>query len=315
MNIGMILLTVILALGVILCVLGNFLAAFSLQIRRQTLEEARTWQEEHYDISWFDGLEKEAYTVTAEDGYLLHVLRLVGPVNTGKYIILSHGYTDNRFGSLKYAKMYLDLGFQVILYDLRGHGENEITFCTYSIRESKDLAALIADTRSRYGDISTLGIHGESLGSATSIACLKYHPQIDFVIADCGFSEITSVMVVGLKGMHLPGWLVHVASVFAKLRYGYYYHEMRPIDSLPGNEIPILFIHGDADDFILPFHSQNMSKATSGYSELHMIPGATHAASVLTAPEDYRRYVAGFFKKLGIPVNESEQPEKTGIPG
>lgn len=287
----------------VLCVLfvalGFFLADYSMKIRRQTLEQARKWQSEHYDISWYDTIKKQDYTVQSYDGYVLHVQKIFNPQPTDRYILISHGYTDNHIGSLKYTRMYLELGFNVILYDLRGHGENEPTFCTYSIRERRDLEALIRDSRARYPEAKVLGIHGESLGSATSIAVLEYKPPIDFVVADCGFSEITTVMQGGLKGMHLPTWLVHWASVCAKLRFGYYYHQMRPIDSLADNRIPILFIHGDKDDFIIPAHSQKMQQATKGYSELHLIPGATHAASVLTAPEDYKRYVQAFLEKIG----------------
>ena len=287
----------------VLCVLfvalGFFLADYSMKIRRQTLEQARKWQSEHYDISWYDTIKKQDYTVKSYDGYVLHVQKLFNSQPSDRYILISHGYTDNHIGSLKYSRMYLDLGFNVILYDLRGHGENEPTFCTYSIRERRDLEALIRDSRARYPEAKLFGIHGESLGSATSIAVLEYKPPIDFVVADCGFSEITTVMQGGLRGMHLPAWLVHWASVCAKIRFGYYYHQMRPIDSLADNRIPILFIHGDKDDFIIPAHSQNMQKATKGYSELHLIPGATHAASILTAPEDYKRYVQAFLQKIG----------------
>lgn len=287
----------------VLCVLfvalGFFLADYSMKIRRQTLEQARQWQSEHYDISWYDTIKKQDYTVKSYDGYVLHVQKIFNSQPTDRYVLISHGYTDNHIGSLKYTRMYLDLGFNVILYDLRGHGENEPTFCTYSIRERRDLEALIRDSRARYPEAKLFGIHGESLGSATSIAVLEYKPPIDFVVADCGFSEITTVMQGGLRGMHLPAWLVHWASVCAKVRFGYYYHQMRPIDSLKDNQIPILFIHGDKDDFIIPAHSQKMQQATKGYSEIHLIPGATHAASILTAPEDYKRYVREFLQKIG----------------
>lgn len=278
--------------------LGFFLADYSMKIRRQTLEQARQWQSEHYDISWYDTIKKQDYTVKSYDGYVLHVQKIFNSQPTDRYMLISHGYTDNHIGSLKYTRMYLDLGFNVILYDLRGHGENEPTFCTYSIRERRDLEALIRDSRARYPEAKLFGIHGESLGSATSIAVLEYKPPIDFVVADCGFSEITTVMQGGLRGMHLPAWLVHWASVCAKVRFGYYYHQMRPIDSLKDNQIPILFIHGDKDDFIIPAHSQKMQQATKGYSEIHLIPGATHAASILTAPEEYKRYVREFLRKI-----------------
>ncbi len=280
--------------------IGFFFASFSMGIRRQTLEEARKWQEEHYDLSWYDPLKKESYTVSSYDGYVLHVQLLKNPAGSDQYVLISHGYTDNRYGALKYAKMYLDFGFNVIVYDLRGHGENEKTFCTYSIRESRDLIALIGDSRARYPEASALGIHGESLGAASSLASLKDKPEIDFVVADCGFSEISSVLQTGLKMMHLPASLVNLASFFAKIRYGYSYSEMRPIDSLKENEIPILFLHGEKDNFIVPKHSEKMSMETRGYREFYLIPEAGHAASILTEPEQYQLYVGSFLRKIGV---------------
>ncbi|MBQ6621612.1 MAG: alpha/beta hydrolase [Mogibacterium sp.] len=301
-----ILLLIILIAAALIIALGFALASYSMRNHPQTLEEARAWQEDHYDIFWYDQLEKEGYVVRSFDDYELHVEVLYNPVMSDRYILISHGYTDNHFGSLKYTKMYLDLGFNVILYDLRGHGQNELTHCTYSIRESRDLKVLIEDCRKRFPDAKVFGIHGESLGSATSIAVLKYKPEIDFVVADCGFSEIRSVMAAGLRGMHLPVGLVGLASVCAKIRYGHYFEEMRPIDSLQDNEVPILFMHGTDDDFILPFHSENMNEANKGYSELHMIEGATHAASVLADPDRYRECVEAFFRTIGVLQEEPE---------
>ena len=281
---------------ILLVCIGFFFAGYSMTIRRQTLEEARAWQEAHYDLSWYDPLEKEDYTVTSYDGYVLHAQFLRNPKQTDKYILISHGYTDNRFGALKYAKMYLDQSFHVIVYDLRGHGLNDPTFCTYSIRERKDLLAMIQDSRQRWPDMALFGLHGESLGAATSIAVLEEYPPVDFVVSDCGFSEITSVLKGGLKQMHLPGFITELASVCAKIRFGYSYDEMRPIDSLIGNRIPILFIHGAEDSFITPEHSKKMMKDTEGYAEVHLIPGAGHAQSILTDPETYRQLVSSFLK-------------------
>ena len=286
---------IIAVLVILLIALGFFLANFSMNgKKRQTLEEARIWQEKHYDISWYDPMEKTDYTVTSYDGYILHAQFLKNPGDTDRYILISHGYTDNRFGSLKYAFMYLEQGFNVILYDLRGHGLDEPTFCTYTVRERKDLLAMILDSRERYPNASLFGLHGESLGAATSIAVLEEKPPVDFVVSDCGFSNIVPVLKVGLKGMHLPDFLVDIASVCAKIRFGYSFSEMRPIESLKENTIPILFIHGAEDRLILPEHSERMKEATKGYAELHLIPGADHAMSILTDPESYRKYVADF---------------------
>ncbi|MBR1711045.1 MAG: alpha/beta hydrolase [Clostridia bacterium] len=289
-----VLICVVLAVVIVLLLVGFYFAQYSMTGYRQTLEEARAWQEQHCDLSWYDTLEKNEYTVTSYDGYVLHAEFLKNPEDTDRYILISHGYTDNRFGAYKYASMYLNQGFNVIAYDLRGHGLNEPTFCTYSVRERKDLSCMIMDSRTRYPDAKLFGIHGESLGAATSIAVLDERPEIDFVVADCGFSEIASVLRQGIKSSHLPTFLVDVASLCAKIRYGYSYGEMQPIQSLRENRIPILFIHGAEDTFILPEHSERMKEATKGYAELHLIPGAGHAESILTDPEAYSKYVADF---------------------
>jgi len=294
-------------LPVVICCLLLLLLAFAYWLpslvmtgKRQTLEEALAWQSERYDTSFYADLEKTDYTVAGFEGYELHVELLKNPSPGAKYVILSHGYTDNRMGSLKYVRTYLDLGFHCIVYDLRGHGENAPDFTTYGVREGKDLVCLINDTRERYPDLAVLGLHGESLGAATTVTALQYAPAVDFVVADCGFADIEGVLKEGYRSAHLPTFLVDVASFTGKLRYHYSLKEMRPIDALDGNAVPILFLHGADDRFILPANSEAMAARTKGYSEVHLIPGAGHAESVLTAPEDYRAYVKNFLTRQGF---------------
>ena len=251
---------------------GSYLASLSAGGNRQTLEEALQWQSSRYDIHFMDDLDTFAYTTSGYEGYVIHAQFFKNPQPSGKYIILTHGYTDNRFGALKYMKIYLDRGYNCIIYDLRGHGENAPSPCTYGILEAKDLLAVIDDTHRRFGEDITLGLHGESLGAATTVVTHN----------------------------HLPAWFTDVSSVFFKWKYGYSYRQMRPVDSLADNLVPFLFMHGAEDKFILPSNSERMQKSTDGYSELHLIPGAKHAASVLTDPALYTQCVNSFLDHLGL---------------
>lgn len=290
---------------VILTILLVLFAAFAFSMpssimtgERQTLDEALKWQSDHYDTSFYTDLQKTDYVVKGFEDYDLHVEYLKNPVPGTKYVIISHGYTDNRMGALKYVPMYLDLGYNCIIYDLRGHGENESTFTTYGIRESKDLKCLIDDTRSRYKDLSELGLHGESLGAATTLTALSEKPDVDFVVADCGFSDIENVLKEGYQNANLPAFLVDIADFTGKLRFHYSLKDMRPIDSLDENTIPILFIHGAEDRFISPKNSEDMANRTKGYKEFYLIPDAGHAESILAAPEKYEEYVGSFIKNV-----------------
>ena len=274
------------------------LAEYVGEIKRQTLDEAYEWQKEHYDVSFYDDLKNEDYVITSYDNYELHVICCYAKNPSDKYVIISHGHTDNRYGSMKYMQIYLDAGYNCIIYDLRGHGENKKTFCTYSIRESKDLNCLIEDTYQRYGKDIYLGLHGESLGAATSVTVLKYKPRVKFVVADCGFADIENVIKGGMTEMHLPQFLYTPMAVAYRLHYGYSLKQARPVDSLGDNEVPICFIHGAKDSFILPDHSRRMYAMTKGYKELHIIPKAEHAGSVLTAPEKYKKIVEDFLNNI-----------------
>ena len=298
MKYAIIAIATVLILSVLWLILALWLASFVMTGSRQTLDDAMKWQSERYDTSFYDNLEHTDYSVNSFDEYGLHVRLLRCPDHSGKYVIISHGYTDNRIGSLKYAKMYISMGYSCIIYDLRGHGLNDPTFTTYGIREGKDICEMVKDTRSRYSDITELGLHGESLGAASTITSLRYKPEVDFVVADCGFSDIDNVLREGYRNAGAPVFLVDVADFGAKLRYHYSLKEMRPIDSLDENEIPVLFIHGADDTFILPKNSEDMAKRTKGYSEIHIIEGAGHAESMLNKPDEYEKTVAAFLNKI-----------------
>lgn len=294
MNTTTVIIIIILALVILILIAGRLLAGFILGIRRQTLREAREWQNARIGLDWYDIIDKQTYKVTSFDGYVLNVQLLINPKPSEKYVIISHGYTDNRIGALKYAMVYIDLGFNVIIYDLRGHGENEPTYCTYSVRERKDLRELIKDTRSRHPDMEALGLHGESLGAATSLAVLNYQPEIDFVVSDCAFSDLRKVLEGGLKSRKIPVSILSFADVFMKLRFKVSFENMRPIDCIKGNKKPILFIHGKDDALIPPVHSEMMVTETKGYRDLRLIKGAGHAESVFVAHDEYEEYVREF---------------------
>ena len=285
-----------LALGTVGLMYG--LSDFVWSVKRQTLEEAMKWQTDHYDTSFYGPLEKQYYEVESEDGYILHIEFLRNPVPTTKYMILTHGYSDNRMGSLKYVSMYMRLGFNCIIYDLRGHGENTPHFVTCGILEASDLNCLIRDTHQRYPDLTELGLHGESLGAATTATCMKYKPDVDFAVADCGFSDIENVLRGQAKAGHMPGFFVNLADAGSRIRFGYAMKDMRPILSLSENEIPILFIHGEDDAFITPDNSRRMYECTKGKRELRLIPGAQHAESILKSPDLYEAYVREFLQSL-----------------
>ena len=286
--------TVAVILVALLCVLTLVLAHVVMNGKRPTLQEAWEWQSARYDTSFYEGLHKTDYLVAGHDDYELHVHLVQNPNPTNRYVIFTHANTDNHIGSLKYMPMYLDMGYNCILYDMRGHGEGKPTFCTYGLLEGKDLAELVKDTRERYPDIAQLGLHGESLGASTTIEALAYKPDVDFAVSDCAFADVESAIRQKFETMHLPGFLVPLVKVGVRVLYGYSIDDMRPIEALDGNTTPILFVQGDADTTVPPQSARELYERAHCKRELHYVAGADHAESVLVAPQEYRDVLASF---------------------
>ncbi|WP_198145551.1 alpha/beta hydrolase family protein [Olegusella massiliensis] len=136
------------------------------------LKAERQWEIDHGLWGDFDLLSQSEYQVKEYDGYELHCSFVPAEHTSNKYVIISHGFCSNRYGAAKYVASYRKLGFNCIIYDIHAHGENASTTCTLGNLESEDLLALIQDTHQRYGKDITLGLHGESMGSATMLSAL-----------------------------------------------------------------------------------------------------------------------------------------------
>ena len=265
----------------------------------------------------FDKYDKESYIVKGLDGYELHCMKVSAPetVGTGKYLIYSHGHQSNMYAGSKYCDAFIELGFTCIIYDLRGHGpQNEKAICSMGGYEGQDLNYIIEDTYSRYGDVKLLGLHGESMGASTTLNALRYTDKVDFAVADCGFESLKFMVHDMYNDMYLYPFGT-CADLGFKLIYGIDDEEVSGIDALKGSNVPVLFVHGLADDWIDVENSEDMYAVASqyAYSEIWLVEGAGHARSREIAGEQaYKEHVESFLINSGV---MAEYEAEAGIEG
>lgn len=295
---------VILVVLVVLTIISCLMAAYVARPRCTSLEKAKKIAEDAGFWRDYDQMEREELEIESYDGYRLKAFYVPASQKSDKYVIISHGYTYNRYGSLRYLHMFRSFGYNCLIYDDRGHGANPRTKCTMGVRESRDLLVLIQWVHARFGDDIILGLHGESMGAALQIMALKEKPAVRFVVNDCGYADLMGVLINNVNALHMPKCFCYLASVACRLVFGYSFTKVRPIDALSDNKIPICFMHGAADDFIPCDHSERMHRAMTAYSELHLFPGAAHGHSIDSDEESYRRIVKGFLDKVLATENQ-----------
>lgn len=264
-----------------------------------SLEEERAWIAEHNLQGNYDTYQKEDYQIVLQDGYTIHAtLVKAEELNSQKYVIISHGFRSNRNGNIKYTDVYHSLGYHVISYDVRGHGQNAKTKVSLGNQESADLLTIIEDAYQRFGVNIELGLHGESMGSAISLSVLAKTQNLRFVVADCGFSNLYDLIYGAYKENHIaflmPG--VYFANKFIN---GIDMQKTSPIDALTNNTVPVLFIHGAEDTFIRSFHSERIAEQNPSFDRLQLVPNAGHAQSrEVLGIASYTAFIKDFLENI-----------------
>lgn len=181
-----------------------------------------------------------------------------------KVVIFVHGFEYNKIGSVKYFEIFRNRDFNIVMYDHRNSGNSGGDTTTMGYLEKEDLKTVINEVKLLFGKNAIIGLHGESMGASTSLLTLEIEDNINFIIADCGYSNLRDELSYQIKKQfNLPSFpFLNIASIFNKLRVGYKYEDILPIESIKkyGLKVPILFIHGDRDNFTPCKMSEDMYK-------------------------------------------------------
>ncbi len=245
-------------------------------------------------------LPKKDITVASPFGYDLKVI-LVEPHQTNRYMIISHGVTENKVNSIKYMKLFLERGFNVAIYDHRRHGESGGKTTSYGYYEKFDLKAIVHWLKNEIGSDILLGIHGESMGAATMLLYAgAVEDGADFYISDCAFSDFKEQLSYLLKRdtKLSPNLILLLTDLFLRLRQRYSLRDISPISVVHRIKHPILFIHSQKDDYILPSMTEALYQKKKGSKKLFLAENGSHAQSLIENKEMYEAAIDAFLQEF-----------------
>ncbi len=248
----------------------------------------------------YDALPKRDVTIPSSFGYPLKAV-LIEPNDTNRYIIITHGVTQSKMNSVKYMNLFLNRGFNAVIYDHRRHGESGGNTTSYGYYEKFDLKSVVDWLREEKGQDLLLGIHGESMGAATLLLYAGIlEDGADFYIADCPFSDFSEQLAYRIKEevkLLPPKLLLPVADLFVRIRDKYSLSEVSPIAVIENINNPILFIHSRKDDFILPSMTEALFEQKKGPKKLFMAENGLHAQSYSQNREQYEKVLDEFLEE------------------
>ncbi len=301
------LLYILLALFVFLIFLaasGYFFSNKVLYIPTKSRERIIEYESEFkgFDLNWFELLKKERVYIDSSFGYKLYGFFIPSKDDGQKTIVFCHGVTSSHLGSVKYARMFHNRNWNVFLYDQPRHGESEGKVTGYGYYEKYDLKTVVEYIKKRTGGNSIIGIHGESMGAAAILQYAGVEDAADFYIADCSYSSLWEQLIYLLKrDFHLPRFpFMLIADFFIKMRGKFRIKDVNPLEDVKKIANPVLFIHGDADTYVLTDMCKEMFEVKKGYKEIYLAGGAAHAHSMRVNPGKYEHIVFSFLESAGI---------------
>jgi hypothetical protein len=238
--------------------------------------------------------------VTAPDGTVLRAWIFTPRAANGSAVILLHGVGDTRAGVLSHAGYLLAAGFTVLTPDSRGHGVSGGGAVTYGVKEAGDVHSW-GDWLFRNRPVARLYGMGESMGAGIVLQALATEPRLRAVVAECPFATFTEIAYERLtdrSGLPRPVFwpVVQIGYLYARVRYGVDLHRASPLDAVRATRVPILLVHGTADDNIPYRNSRELHAANPAATALWLVAGARHVNAMASNPELYVRRVTGWFR-------------------
>jgi fermentation-respiration switch protein FrsA (DUF1100 family) len=209
-------------------------------------------------------------------------------------IVMVHGLSNNRREPLDKAGYLHDAGYNLLVFDLRGHGRSNGSGTTMGYRETQDARAAVAEARSLDG--GPIALFGYSLGGSIAVEAGAVDTDVKAVVEDSGFSSVGDVFAARFSEVtRLPDlpWAAPLLA-FGQLDIGTSLWNVRPVAAAAALNKPLLAIIGGDDTIVPPSEGLAIFRAAPGPKQLLMIPTAGHVGAYNTANATYERTVLDF---------------------
>ncbi|MCM1107400.1 MAG: alpha/beta hydrolase [Blautia sp.] len=239
---------------------------------------------------------------TSEDGLKLHAL-FFPQGDKKKVVICFHGYTSNCMSDyIALSDYYLKRGFSMLLPDARAHGESEGTYVGFGCLDRKDALGWIHWLLSVCGEDVQILLHGDSMGASTALMTggLELPGQVKGIVSDCAFTSPKEVFTHVLHTMyHLPAFpIIPIADRINQKYAGYSMDECNAAREAAKIQVPVLFIHGSADNFVPTKMCREIYESCKSKKRLLIVEGAAHAESYYKDTEAYEEALTWLIEEV-----------------
>lgn len=249
-------------------------------------------------VKWLDNNCKQI-DILSVDNIKLHGY-IVNNSKSTEWIVLVHGFNGSHKDMINRGFKFYNMGFNILLVDLRGHGKSEGKYITMGIKDCQDVAEWCRYI-ARKERAKSIGLFGISMGAATvmMVSGLDTVREVKYIIEDCGYTSVWDELKYQLNNLlHLPTFpFLYICNLYAKIFAKYDFKKYSPIKSVSKTYKPILMIHGTNDTFVPYYMLDEIYKVGNEKCEKFVVNGANHTEAQDLDYDNYWKTIKKFVYK------------------
>jgi uncharacterized protein len=199
--------------------------------------------------------------------------------NSDNVLLYLHGNGKNISANVPQAARLQRLGFSVLLIDYRGYGKSAGSFPTEASVYA-DAQAAWQYLRQQKISANRIYIYGHSLGGAIAIDLAIQQPQAAGLIVQSSFTSMPAMTRTISWARLFPSQIVHQR-----------FDSLTKVKQL---QIPVLYFHGTADNFIPDWMSTALYAATPQPKQIMLVTGGGHNDVADVGGEAYLQAIRDF---------------------
>lgn len=242
----------------------------------------------------------ETVTIESFDGTKL-VGHLCRAAQQKRVLLAMHGWRSTwsrDFGVI--APFWEENGCTVLFAEQRGQGESDGEYMGFGMVERFDCVEWLKWLNQNGFENVPIYLVGLSMGATTVLMASgsdELSQNVRGVIADCGFTSAQEILQYVIEKNSKISYRLHGRGINRNYRRKIHFDAdgYSTLDALAVTDVPVLLIHGSADNFVPVQMSFDNFKACKSPKKLLVVDGAGHGLSYLVDQNGYEKAVLEFF--------------------
>lgn len=216
-------------------------------------------------------------------------------------LILCHGQSGSMEGDLAMAAALRGAGYNLLMFNFRAHGTSEGGQVTFGVFEKEDLLGAL-DFLASEKNIQQVGVVGLSMGAGVALITAALTDKIRVLVLDGLYLRFLTLVQRAAKE-RLPGLLAPIAGQLmvlgANIVTNTRMYQVSPVLWVKhlSPEIPVLFIHGERDQYTSLAEIESLAADLAGPHQIWVAPACQHREAFRKYPQEYLDQVVAHLER------------------